>query len=319
MKKRLTSNLAGGLGNQLNCYFAALYFADKYGYKIITLNSGTANSIHAFPYSLITILPKTIQLKSFKTITLKVEHKPSNLRLNGAIRSLDPSFYQFFNAVRGNLDDSSYTAIPEHEYHEFCNLRFKQLSIYGTRNIRLDGFFPSQWFYQQIEPNLQSAESILNFSQIHDKTLIPFRDDNRDLYCVLHLRAGGLLLEDRYSFGVLDQRYYLESLARIREEYPKIKIYAVSDDEQLASRIYETVLSKDVELIRGLDNKSPLVTFEFIRNATVVICANSSFSSWAARLSTKVERTFIPSKPHISVAGMKNLPNNWTKVANGFL
>jgi hypothetical protein len=51
VRKRLSSNLAGGLGNQLNCYFAALYFAHKYHYQIIILNSGTANTIHTLPNS----------------------------------------------------------------------------------------------------------------------------------------------------------------------------------------------------------------------------------------------------------------------------
>ncbi len=319
MRKRLSSNLAGGLGNQLNCYFAALYFAQKYGYRSITLNSGTANSIHVLPTSLMSILPKEINMKSSKSITFNFEHKTTNLRLNGVLRSFGPSFYSLSQSLRGIIDDSSYTSLHENRYHKLLQDSFKRVSINGTRNIRLNGFFPSQRFYQELEPDLYSTDSILHFSNIPASEAIPFEDINSLPYCVLHLRVGDYNLPGRNSFGVLDEKYYLNAISRIREEYPRISIWAVSDDEWLASKIYSTLLSKDVHLIRGLDKTSPLTTFEFIRNATVVVCANSSFSYWAARLSVKVKRTIIPTRPHLSVAGMKCLPNHWTQVENGFL
>ena len=319
MSKHLSSNLAGGLGNQLNCYFAALYFAQKYDYRFVTLNSGTANTIHVSPTSLTSILPEEIKMKSSKPITIKLEHQATNLLLNGVLRSLGPSFFSVSQFVRGILDDSNYLSLHKDSYHKFLNESFKRVSINGTRNIRLNGFFPSQRLYQELEPDLHSTESILNFSNIPTGDIIPFEDINSYPYCVLHLRVGDFHLSGRNTFGVLDEKYYLDAISRIRREYPKISIWAVSDDEQLASKIYSTVLSKDVYLIRGLDKQSPLTTFEFIRNANVVICANSSFSFWAARLSSRIEKAFIPAKPHLSIAGMKCLPNHWVQVDNGFL
>jgi hypothetical protein len=318
VRKRLSSNLAGGLGNQLNCYFAALYFAHKYNYKIITLNSGTANTIHTLPNSLNSILPKQIQMKESKPVTINLEHKKTNLRLNGALRSFGSNFYSLYQSVSGILDDSNYTNLPEGSYHYFLQNHFKRVSLNGTKSIRFNGFFPSQRFYQELKPHLHSAESILHFEKIIKSQAATLEGANSLTYCVLHLRVGDYLLPGRNTFGVLNEQYYLDAISRVREEFPKIRIWAVSDDEQVATKLYPTLLHKEVELIRGLDTQSPLTTFEFIRNATVVICANSSFSFWAARLSSKVERTFIPSKPHLSIAGMKYLPDHWTRVDNGF-
>jgi len=319
VRKRVSSNLAGGLGNQLNCYFAALYFAHKYNYKIIALNSGTANTIHIQPNSLNSILPKEIQMKESKPITINLEHKKTNLRLNGALRSFGSNFYSLYQSVSGILDDSDYTNLPEGSYHDFLQNHFKQVSLNGTRSIRFNGFFPSQRFYQELEPHINSPESILHFEKIITPEVELLESSNSLPYCVLHLRVGDFLLPGRNTFGVLDEKYFLGSISLVRKEYPGISVWAVSDDEQVATKLYPTLLHKDVQLIRGLDTQSPLTTFEFIRNATVVICANSSFSFWAARLSSKVERTFIPSKLHLSIAGMKYLPDYWTQVENSFM
>ena len=319
MKKHLRVNLAGGLANQLNCYFAALYFARKYGYKSITLNSGTVNNIHPFPDSLLSILPKYVLLKDSKTIMIDLEYKPTNLRLHGFIRSLGPKFYSIFKILYGILDDTSYLQLPGNEYHYVCESQFKHVSLFGLRNIRLNGFFPSQKFYYDLEPHLKSVESILNFSKIQPANILPIGNINEDPYCVLHLRVGEYHSPGRYTFGVLDETYYLKAISRVQKEHPKMKIWVVSDYERLALTIYKTLLSQDVTLIGDSDNKSPLNTFEFIRNATVVICANSGFSYWAARLSSRMQKTFIPSKLHPTVAGQKFQPRDWIKIENNFL
>lgn len=319
MAKRLKVNLAGGLGNQLNCYFAALYFAQKFGYELLTINYGTVNKIHIHPNSLINILPKSVLLKESKQIFIEFENIPTNLRLHGAFRSKGRHIYTLFKTLNGILDDSNYLSLPEHQYHEICESKFKIVSVNASRDVRLNGFFPSQWFFQELESKFYSSNSMINFSKIVSSRDVRSKNTVSEPYCALHLRVGDYYLPGKNTFGVVDESYYLNAVLHLQKEFPGIKIWAVSDQEILASKLYQRLLTKQVKLIRNLDKKSPLETFEFIRNANFVICANSSFSYWAARLNPNIEKVVIPATPHLSIAGVKSLPNNWIRIENGFL
>ena len=87
----------------------------------------------------------------------------------------------------------------------------------------------------------------------------------------------------------------------------------------MANRLYPNLVKLTHGFYDGLDIKSPLESFEIIRNSMVVISANSGFSLWASKLSSVIQLCVIPHKLHKTLIGFRDIPESWVKIENKFI
>jgi hypothetical protein len=110
----------------------------------------------------------------------------------------------------------------------------------------------------------------------------------------VHIRRGDYLSADsRRVHGLVSTEAQTEVLKRLALSYPTAKIVVFSDDKsiQVSERLYKFEASIEQDKIgRDID--------EFIAMAecNALICANSTFSLWAAYLSKSCDEVFLPTR-----------------------
>ena len=312
--------LVGGLGNQLNCYFAGLYYAMEYGYSEIVFNFGTANELHLHPKVLKSTIPKIVEYNGGKRIYTSIMDKPRNAKLIGKIRKLGEVPYGIYKFFSGKFEDAPLIHLDSCQYHNLCDLSLIRLGIKIKRSLVLDGFFQSFRFYDLARKKVLDVESLISFTHIGYglTNLRSFKSIENISRCTVHLRVGDYDTPGQEVFGVLSESYYLKAVELVLKRYPGIEIKILSDNEMLANRLYPNLIKISHGFYEGLDAKSPLESFEIIKNSLVVISANSGFSLWACKLSSVVQLCIIPYKPHKTLSGFRDIPESWVKIENGF-
>ena len=313
--------LVGGLGNQLNCYFAGLHYAMKYNYSEITLNFGTANQAHIHPKVLKSAIPKTIKYGDGRILKISLLDQPRKARLIGKMRKLGSFGYAVFKFIDGKFEDAHLNHLVASKYHSSCDKILLLLGIWYRRNLVLDGFFHSFRFYNTVKEKVANIETLIEFDKIDFKcidknTLIATQEPS---HCTIHLRVSDFETIGQYVFGVLSESYYLKAVQLITQKYPTIIFKLLSDNELLAKQLYPNLLKLCDGFYENLDKQSPLESFEILRNSEVVICANSGFSFWGVKLNRNNHMCIIPSKPHVTLIGCRDIPEHWIRIENEFI
>jgi len=320
MTEKIRVELVGGLGNQLSCYFAGLYYSMKYNYSEIICNFGTANESHLHPKVLQSAIPQFIIYSGRNRISTSIIDVPRNAKLIGKIRKLGEIPYSMYKFFEGKFEDAPYINLDSSHYHKLCDSNLTRLGIRYKRNLVLDGFFQTFRFFDEARKMVSGADSLISFSDSeYGFTNSHLLDKAKNMYqCTVHLRVGDFNTPGQEVFGVLSESYYLDAIKYVKNEYPGIKIRILSDNEILANRLYPNLIKLTHGFYDGLDIKSPLQSFEIIKNSLVVISANSGFSLWACKLSSVVQLCIIPYKLHKTLMGFRDIPESWVKIENGF-
>jgi hypothetical protein len=319
--EKMRVELVGGLGNQLNCYFAGLYFAMEYNYSEVIFNFGTANRLHLHPKVLHSCIPRSIYYNGERKISTSIIDQPRNANMIGKIRKLGDIPYGIYKLVVGKFEDAPLIHLDSYQYHHLCDLNLHRLGIKRKRNLVLDGFFQSFRFFDKAMDKVSGVESMISFSYL-DKTFIKSQLLNKvdsKYKCTIHLRVGDLRTPGQEVFGVLSESYYLHAIEFVTHKFPGIEIKILSDNEKLAHYLYPNLIKLTDGFYAGMDVKSPLESFEIIRNSMVVIAANSGFSLWASKLSSEIQLCVIPDKPHKTLLGFRDIPKSWVKIENDFI
>lgn len=321
MTGKLEVKLVGGIGNQLSCYFAGLYYAMEYNYSEITFNFGTANESHLFPKVLQSTIPKFVNYSGGKRLNTSIIDKPRNAKLIGKIRKLGETPYEMYKFFEGKFEDAPYMDLDSYQYHKLSDLNLTRLGIRYRRDLVLDGFFPTFRFFDEARKMVSGNDSLICFSESgYGSTNFYSLGKTKNMYqCTVHLRVGGYNTQEQEVNGVLSESYYLNAIEFVVNEYPGIEIKILSDNESLANRLYPNLIKLTHGFYNGLDTKSPLESFEIIRNSMVVIAANSGFSLWASKLSSVIKLTVMPHKMHKTVNGFHDTPESWVKIDNKFI
>lgn len=321
MPGKMRVELVGGLGNQLNCYFAGLHYATEYNYSEVIFNFGTANRLHLYPIVLQSAIPKYVDYNCGKRIFISIIDKPRNARMIGKIRKLGEIPYGVYKMIVGKFEDASLIHLNSYQYHNMCDLNLYRLGIRFKRDLILDGFFQSFRFFDKVIEKVDGVESLLSFDNVGNRfTKSQIINQTKNQYiCTIHLRVGDFNTPGQEVFGVLSESYYLRAIEFVNHNYPGIKFKILSDNEILANYLYPNLIKLTDGFYAGLDVKSPLKSFEIIMNSIVVISANSGFSLWASKLSSLIQLCVIPNKAHKTLLGFRDIPESWVKIENEFI
>lgn len=112
---------------------------------------------------------------------------------------------------------------------------------------------------------------------------------------VVHIRRGDLLLRhNREIYGIVPLGSYRKILSQLEEIYPKTSIITVTDSP---SEVSNEGAGEDFGLILGPNSCDPWQVLKLMRNASVVISANSTLSWWGAFIAARTGALVYVPKP----------------------
>lgn len=270
-------HVVGGFGNQLYCY--ALYEKLRSLGKRVKLDIGD--------YELFAREPEKRPLELIRLVGFDAEFCSEEER-----ETLKDDSRDFWQRVRRKLFGSRRRVYREPD-------RFDP-SVFSLEDAYLDGYWNSEAYIRDIIPLLQQKIRFPESRLIKNDNYVKKLKNEESVF--LHIRRSDYLdpsCIDRYR-DICTEEYYRSALAYIRtvqeernkkqgEEKP-LKIYIFSDDISYAEETYRDLGAEAVDW-----NKEEESFFDCMLMSCCKyhICANSTFSMWAARLSTRQDKVMV--------------------------
>ena len=168
--------------------------------------------------------------------------------------------------------------------HLFKGKNFIDLNVNNTAKSDLGTilFNPDIQNYTLIEHHKKTLKKNI----IVDNIRSPFSDCNS--FGVVHIRGGDYF----YSDGLLSKHYYNKALDLACSINSELKFYIVTDDYKYSQYIFPNLEFVGGARIHERDGSQAIhhlggdvrVDFNLIKNATIKIISNSTFSWWASWL-----------------------------------
>ena len=294
----------GGLGNTIFQYAAGKYLAKRIGTDVLVSTKliGKAKANHGF--YLATIFPD---------IEFEDDDNLRKIRLWVWVE-------ENFDRVLSGL------ARRNKEFNKFCTFFFNRYDsqIIGFDSnldafkipVRLRGYFQT-WKYAQslissdgLVPKLENPSIWYTEMYERAKKLAPI---------VIHVRRGDYQAHgDKY--GLLSCAYYLNALRIIPKELRNNPIWVFSDDIDLAKDLLARELPLGTLWIQPPMKSNPAESFMLMTLGYAHIIANSTFSYWAAQLSSTSQIVIAPKKWFKSMEDPQDLINpSWSLVESDWI
>lgn len=110
----------------------------------------------------------------------------------------------------------------------------------------------------------------------------------------LHFRRGDYLSAgNKELYDIIPKRYYSDAINYVLNNHSNPRILVVSDDIEYAGLVIQTLPEADYQVLQVTDTFS---TFRIMTSCVGAVCANSSFSWWAAFLQRNNRCWILPEK-----------------------
>ncbi|CAG7599924.1 alpha-1,2-fucosyltransferase [Rhodococcus opacus] len=281
-RSSIVARLTGGLGNQMFQYACARTIADAEDKKLV-LDARRLDLPGMRKYELSNFCVRYDELVRSVPVSPKKSWLGRRIQSRNAARHEPPPL------------------LEAHDYRE-SDPTSQTTDVNGA--IRVIGFWQSpNYFFQN--PGIQSDLSLTESRLAEYSNSLP-----SSRYAIIHVRRGDYLhKKNRKTHQILGIEYYQDAIALIEQKQPGVPIYAVSDDPEWVSEqnLPLTVLS----------GESPLQDFYWISKASSIVCANSTFSWWAAWLSSAAVIA-LPSSWEPLASDSARLDSRWHIIDNVF-
>jgi hypothetical protein len=256
----------GGFGNQLFTYAVAYALAKKHSTDLIL----DEQIYHTF-YS----------LRQCELGTLKIDHKKKMISNSFGYNKVSKKVYNFtHDAILNNR----YRAQIIKEEEQFACQDFV---IDGSRNVYLTGYWQNYRYFNHLRNDL-----IRQFMPVSMDTNIKVLIElaTMDKPIAMHVRRG-----DYKNFNggkCLSMNFYKEAIAYFRQFHSSsAPIWVFTDDVEFCrSELFEI---DNLYYVAEKANLSDLEEFHLMSHCANFIIANSSFSWWAAYLSTSQNKFVV--------------------------
>ncbi len=292
--------LFGGLGNQLFELFAGINFAMNLECSL-SVNVSMLNKIGQSHSN-------SIESINFNELSQKfdyVEEKESEFmyRLQSKLSRTLPRqqdrisrlTHRYYSPVAGFDPNILHLSTPVKLYGYFQSWRY----VYEVKErigdkVNLTVGKPSNWFLEMEKAAL-------------DKLPI-----------MLHLRRGDYTnLSD--SFGLLSSDYYLTAIKELERSFGNREIWIFSDNIFEAEKLSSKVMNHPVKVIKVPAGSSDFESLKLLSLGCSIITANSTFSWWAAMLSTEESKKIVPDKWFRSLPEPTDLmPKDWLRIRSSW-
>jgi hypothetical protein len=238
---------------------------------ILRISGGIGNQI--FQYSYASALAKnngnSVQLKIlsfYQNQFISTGAKYSAIRELRLINILGNQLQNYIDN-----DKADYLTDKFLKYRFFRNKYFRLLYLRITGNLILDGYFQSQEEFlltKSILNDLQTTYRLMNIKRI-----------NLSDRCAVHVRAGDLLNQPWNQ--LCGKEYYKTAINYINSNFGINQFDIISENSKYADSLMPIIDGVVINILPAGDEVSD---FTLLADYPYIICANSTFSWWAAVL-----------------------------------
>lgn len=310
--KSIKINLYGGLGNQMFVFTAGLYFAVELGLEPF-LTTKSIDSKHTAGLFDITsfIGPQQLTiLENSESPTIDNSGKVLRYLLNSST-----SIRSMVLTRRGWIVDDGSSRPGEILQKVKRQAADKHISMFNT-----EGYFQDFEYVSHLETigwSLRNTFKLSNPSSWFCETLNLIESDRA---IGLHLRLGDFLDKNTYKeLGVLAPEYYKNSLEFLNRQGEFSSVYVFSNDYKRARELFGGIANYDVKIVVPPDNSDPAESLILLSKSKAIICGNSTFSLWAAKLSDAGTRIIVPDPFYRNgLSPIRNMPTSWNRCSSLF-
>ena len=289
----LIIELAGGLGNQLQQY--ALY------QKFVTLGKDVKIDISWYQKNETDITPRKLELALLSGIEyIQCTEKEKNMLIGSG-------------GIQGKLRRKIFPA----SVHWFHESKMYHPEIFEFENMYISGYFACEKYYRDILPGLRTKIEFPPSSNPLNEEMEK-KIQQTESVCV-HIRRGDYLNAHNAEMfgGICTEEYYRTAMDYMKKNNPDAHFFVFSDDSEYIKEKYQGENCTIVDINHGENSYYDMWLMSRCKN---IICANSTFSFWGARLNKNSDKIMI--RPSIHKKGqsfvkeeMEDLWRGWTFVS----
>lgn len=309
---KITVSLTGGLGNQLFQLAAGLNLVSGRNLHLISSLGNPRTNIDGEPELYSFDLPDNLVIDINREANWLVRRSANYLlRISASPRKLEASkFFRAFVSSVASIPLSLFLGQKTSIVYT-DNVGYSDITLKDTNSLLL-GYF--QTFLWADNPVVKDK-----LKQICSKNFISEIEYFRNLAIierpvVVHVRLTDYLREE--SFGLLTKNYYAHGIEKILQTTNCKSIWLFSDDTQMARSFLPTDCNLPVRVIDQI-NGSTALAFEIMRMGYGYVIANSTFSWWAAYLSSNLDVEVVAPQPWFIEAVEPEflIPKHWKRIS----
>ena len=281
LKNKLIISLKGGFGNQLFQVVNGINLSKKFNKKLV------------------------IDLSSFNKMNFsrntKRNYELDFLNFNYEKINYLSFFFKFYSKFSKNL-----------VYIKEKNFNFHPIVLEENKSYFIEGYWQSYKYFENNKSDICKFFDKTKNNLIHNSFSKIIKRYNS--VCV-HIRRGDYVndINTNRFHGLCDINYYKKAIALMKERTPNAKFFFFSDDIHFLNKNF----GKNKDYIIVSNEKNNLIDeFVMMLSCNNFILANSSFSWWAAFLSSNFNKTVIaPSKwfnANINTSDL--IPKEWIQI-----
>ena len=293
---RYKFRISGGLGNQLFAYYCALFASTKVDIDIF-LDLASVDRSH---------YKDGVSLLSFNLAADKLAFTNSfgpNTRRNRYINRLMKEAKILTGLEKTMLFPPGLDSKQQFERFLFSG------SYFDPRTVAIEGCFSDFSFFDGVPREFQTLK-LKNPSGEFDQLSEQMRNQRT---LAIHHRLGDFT-ELGSSVGILSSEFYKEALELVCNSEIK-KILVFSNDPENSKSLFRNwgIDDSRISWIGPEELPDPAETLLLMSMANSIICSNSTFSYWAAKLSsTDVTSIYYPHEfRRDNLANVLNIPGEW--------
>lgn len=288
--------LVGRLGNQMFIYAFAkaleYYTGDEVFFDVSAYTSDTRDSLQldkVFDIDLNIIPYNKIPLKYKESPFLKIPFIKNHKKIFALFHLKSKSYI-----TEGNM------------VNRYCPelLKIKKDAYYS-------GFFQCEQYFKSIEAEIRKDFS---FRPVEDSSLIKKRKEIEQYECpiFINIRRGDYvsLKENNVVDWLCDMSYYRKATDFMKKKFPNCTFIAVSDEPDW--------LVENLKIdypFKIYSSNTPYMDIYLLQACKHGICANSSYSWWAAWLIENKDKVIIAPEPWFEVGRKSDIiPDEWIKI-----
>ena len=274
--------IAGGLGNQMHQY--ALYR------KLRKLGHNCKLDISWFESDRIqkkVLTKRKLELTRFENLPMEICTESEKQQVYGSD--------DFLGRLKRKLFRRPTHFVESEMYHP---------ELFNISDGYLRGYFACDKYYADIMPQIR-RDFIFPVSadaKVEQKNLTIRGIMQSDPYSVcIHIRRGDYLAPENVELlgGICTPEYYAGAVEEVRRRFyetsgeGKLTFYIFSDDPAYAKTLHFGKEDEENVVIDWNTGEDNLLDMGLMRHGRAMICANSTFSFWGARLSFRTDKLMV--------------------------
>ena len=195
------------------------------------------------------------------------------------------------------------------KHMHFAESKMYHPEIFELKEGYITGYFACEKYYADILPELRKDFVFPDSAnrEIREKNRVIREKMKNDPYSVsIHIRRGDYLAPENAAIlgGISTPEYYAGAVREVRKKMyeasgeGKLTFYVFSDDSSYAKTLHFGEEEEENIVIDWNRDEDNLLDMEVMRHARAVICANSTFSFWGARLNGREDKITVRPSSH---------------------